>query len=137
MPHHGGHPALREDAAAPGAQAGVCRRHATLSTDFEIQVVLGARGVVQSGAPLRKVPGVQLPRGAHAAVDGADGRGGAVARAFTKLMGALLGGEDPLACQRARRSQAEGHPPGVADAAGQPGSLSRHLTVRRRTCSST
>ena len=34
-------------------------------------------GVLQPRAFVRKVPGVQLPHGAHAAVHGASGRGGA------------------------------------------------------------
>ena len=66
--------------------AGAHPAGATLGTDFEIQnvrvlasqVVLdSALVVLQPRAPLRKVARVQLPHGAHAAVHGASGRGGA------------------------------------------------------------
>ena len=49
---------------------------ATLSTDFEIPSS-GRPGVLQPRAPLRKVPGVQLPHSAHAAVQRPERRGGA------------------------------------------------------------
>ena len=73
---------------------------ATLSTNFEIQRPssglpgrprLCAGGVLQPRAPLRKVPGVQLPH--HAAVQRPNGvaeHNVTVARAFTKLMGAFV-----------------------------------------------
>ena len=63
--------------------AGAHPAGATPSTDFEIQNVrvlasgLCAGRVLQPGAPLRKVPGVQLPHGAHAAVQRPKQRGGA------------------------------------------------------------
>ena len=61
--------------------AGAHPAGATLSTDFEIQNVgrpgLCAGRVLQPGAPLRKAPGVQLPHGAHAAVQRPERRGGA------------------------------------------------------------
>ena len=57
--------------------AGAHPAGATLSTDFEIQNVRVLGRVLQPGAPLRKVARVQLPHGAHAAVHGASGRGGA------------------------------------------------------------
>ena len=47
---------------------------ATLSTDFRSSWILR---VLQPRAPLRKVPGVQLPHGAHAAVQRPERRGGA------------------------------------------------------------
>ena len=103
-PHHGGHPALREDAAAaaePGDRDRVRGRddsavvrerrgapggsHAERrfrdperpSSGLPGRFRLSSRGVVQPRAFVRQVPGVQLPHGAHAAVHGASGRGGA------------------------------------------------------------
>ena len=94
-PHHGGHPALREDAAAaaePGDRDRVCGRHdcavvrerahpagATRDPERPSSGLTGRPGlcagrVLQPRAPLGKVARAQLPHGAHAAVHGASSR---------------------------------------------------------------
>ena len=103
-PHHGGHPALREDAAAAaepgdrdrvrgrhdcavvqerrGAPGGSHAEHRLRDPERPSSGLTGRPGlcagrVLQPSAPLRKVACVQLPHGAHAAVHGASERGGA------------------------------------------------------------
>ena len=125
--------------------AGAHPAGATLSTDFEIQNVrvLASQVVLDSALVesfnrvlVRQVPGVQLPHGAHAAVHGASGRGGAQRHRGARLhethgsvrdfLGQRRGLQDPLAGQPGagrgphRRGEAGGQPPGVSDAAGQP-----------------